>query len=343
MAQGFDLRETIAVVDAMRAPFLAAQRLPVTAKFFLKRIGLTLATLVLVSVGVFAVAQLLPGDIGRTILGPYASPQAVAQVDHDLGTDKPIPVRYWNWSTSFVRGDWGQSYLLNTPVRPMVLQRLRNSIILGGFALLLIVPFSIGLGVLAALNYGKAIDRIITITGLSVIALPEFVSGVILIVVFAVQLKWLPASSTVPNADPVDVFRQLLLPSIPLMLVLFGYISRMARAGTVVSLESNYARTAVLKGLPRRVIIWRHILRNSLLPTISVVSVQTGYLVGGLVVIEKLFNYQGIGLLVFDSAQGHDLPMLEAAVLMVALLYMVANLIADVLYAALNPRVRLAS
>jgi peptide/nickel transport system permease protein len=225
----------------------------------------------------------------------------------------------------------------------MVLQRLRNSIILGGFALLLIVPFSIGLGVLAALNYGKAIDRIITITGLSVIALPEFVSGVILIVVFAVQLKWLPASSSVPNADPVDVFRQLLLPSIPLMLVLFGYISRMARAGTVVSLESNYARTAVLKGLPRRVIIWRHILRNSLLPTISVVSVQTGYLVGGLVVIEKLFNYQGIGLLVFDSAQGHDLPMLEAAVLMVALLYMVANLIADVLYAALNPRVRLAS
>jgi peptide/nickel transport system permease protein len=311
-------------------------------RFFLKRLGLALITLVLVSFAVFAVAQLFPGDVGRTILGPYASPEAVARVDHQLGVDQPLIVRYWNWITAFVHGDWGQSYLLNVPVRPLVLDRLESSIALGAFALILIVPISIGLGVVAALKYGKALDRIITITGLSFVALPEFVVGVILLIIFAVQLGWFPVSSSVPGwGDPVNIVKQLLLPAIPLMFVLFGYISRMARAGTVVSLDSNYARTAVLKGLPQRVVLRRHILRNSLLPTISVVSVQTGYLVGGLVVIETLFSYPGVGKLVYDSAQGHDLPVLAATVLMVAIIYMIANLTADVLYAMLNPRVRL--
>lgn len=309
--------------------------------FLLKRLGLALITLVLISFAVFAVAQILPGDVGRTILGPYATQQQVASLDHQLGVDKPIPVQYWNWVTGFVRGDWGQSYLLNTPVRPMVLQRLLNSIILAAFALLLIVPISVGLGVMAALGYGKTIDRVISITGLSLIALPEFVVGVILLIIFAVQVGWFPVSSSVPSANPVDVVRQLLLPSIPLMLVLFGYISRMARAGTVVALNSNYTRTAVLKGLPRSVVIGRHVLRNSLLPTISVISVQIGYLVGGLVVIEKLFSYPGIGYLVYQSAQGHDLPMLQATVVLIALIYMISNLSADIMLALLNPRIRL--
>jgi peptide/nickel transport system permease protein len=309
----------------------------------LKRLGLALITLVLVSLAVFGVAEVLPGDVGRTILGPYASNEQVERLNHELGNDRPLLVRYGEWIGGFVTGDWGESQLLNTPVRPLVSERLKNSLILGGFALLLIVPLSIGLGVLAALHYGKFLDRLISVTGLSLIALPEFVAGVILLVVFAVKLGWFPVSSNVPSANPVDVFQQLLLPSIPLMLVLFGYISRMARAGTVESLHSNYVRTAILKGLPRRQVIARHVLRNALLPTISVVSVQVGYLVGGLVVIETLFSYPGIGKLVLDSAVGHDLPVLEATVLTVAVLYMVSNLVADVLYAVLNPRIRLAS
>jgi peptide/nickel transport system permease protein len=311
-------------------------------RFLLKRLGLALITLVLISLAVFLVAQILPGDVGRAMLGPYATNQQVARFDHQLGLDRPLPVQYWNWISGFVQGNWGQSYLLNTPVRPMVFQRLLNSLALGAFAMLLILPVSIGLGVVAALDYGKLGDRLISITGLSLIALPEFVVGILLLVVFAVQLGWFPVSSTVPSANPVDIVRQLLLPSIPLMLVLFGYISRMARAGTIVALNSNYARTATLKGLPRRVVITRHILRNSLLPTITVVSVQIGYLVGALVVIETLFNYPGIGKLVLDSAVGHDIPMLEATMLMVAIIYMVSNLIADVLLAILNPRIRLA-
>jgi peptide/nickel transport system permease protein len=309
-------------------------------RFLLKRLGLALITLVLISIAVFLTAQILPGDVGRTILGPYATNLQVARLDHQLGADKPLPVRFWDWITSFIRGDWGTSQLLFIPVRPFVLERLKNSIILAGFALILIVPLSIFLGVISALRYGSALDRVISITGLSLIALPEFVAGVILLVFFAVKLGWFPASSTVPSANPGDILHQLLLPAIPLMLVLFGYIARMARAGTVTVLNSNYVRTAVLKGLPQSVVIWRHVLRNSLLPTISVVSVQVGYLVGGLVVIEELFSYPGIGKTIYDSAIGHDLPMLEATVLLVAIIYMVSNLIADVCYALLNPRIR---
>jgi peptide/nickel transport system permease protein len=303
---------------------------------------LTVITLVIVSFVVFGASQLLPGDVGRTILGPYASQQQVDELDHTLGTDKPLPVRYWNWASDFVRGDWGVSPVQNVEVRPLVLHRLRNSLILGAFAMVLIVPFSIFMGVMAALNYGKTLDRVISITGLSFIALPEFVVGVILIVIFAVQLGWFPTSSQVPGSDPVDWFRQLLLPAIPMMFVLFGYIARMARAGTVDALQANYTRTAILKGLPRRYVVWRHVVRNAMLPTITVVSVQVGYLVGGLVVVETLFAYPGIGQLTLESANGHDLQTLEACVLMIAIIYCVANFIADLAYGLLNPRVRVA-
>src|SRR6476619_4351276 len=311
-------------------------------RYVLRRLGLTAITLVLVSFAVFAASQLLPGDVGRTILGPYASQQQVDALDKSLGNDKPLPVRYWNWASDFVKGDWGVSPVQNVEVRPLVLGRLKNSLYLAAFAMVLIVPFSIFMGVVAALNYGKLVDRGITIVGISFIALPEFVIGVILIVVFAVQLGWFPTSSQVPGTNPVDWFRQLLLPAIPIMFVLFGYISRMARAGTIEALQSNYVRTAVLKGLPQRHVIVRHVLRNSLLPTITVVSVQVGYLVGGLVVVETLFSYPGIGELILNAATGHDLPTLEASVLMIALIYTVSNLVADVVTALLNPRVRLA-
>lgn len=311
------------------------------SRFLLRRLAFALITLVITSFLLFAMAQVLPGDVGRTILGPYATQAQVAAVDHQLGVDKPLLVRYWSWITGFIRGDWGTSYLLNTAVRPMVLDRLVNSLALAAFAMLITVPISIGLGVVAALNYGKAADRAITITGLSLIALPEFVAGVLLIVLFSIEVHWFPSASNVPSWNPLDILHQFLLPAIPLVLVLFGYISRMARAGTIVSLSSNYTRTAILKGLPSSVVIWRHVLRNSLLPTISVISVQFGYLVGSLVVIETLFSYPGIGKLVYDSAVGHDLPMLEATVLVVAIIYYISTLLADVLYAALNPRIRL--
>jgi len=312
-------------------------------RFVLKRLGLALITLFLVSVMLFAIAQVMPGDVGRAILGPYAAEQQVKALDHTLGVDRPLLVRYWNWAGGFVSGRWGKSYLMDEPALPLVTRRLLNSLILGGFALCLIAPVSIGIGVLAALREGEWFDRTAAVVGLSLIALPEFASGIAVLVIFAVVLGWLPVSSHVPGPDPIDWFRQLLLPSIPLMFVLFGYISRMARAGTVEVLHAHYTRTAILKGLPRRTVIWSHVLRNSLLPTITVIGVQTGYLIGGLVVTETIFNYPGIGKLIFDSAVGHDLPVLQSAVLLIAIVYMLLMLITDIIYTVLDPRIRLSA
>lgn len=310
-------------------------------RYLARRVSLALLTLVLISFVVFAAAEVLPGDIGRTILGQFALPEQVAALNHKLGVDQPLLKRYYEWSTSYLRGDWGDSYLLNIPVRGLVLDRLVNSLYLAAFTLAITVPISIAFGVYAALHESKPVDRAITVFGLSLIALPEFVTGVVLIIVFAVQLEWLPVTSSVPTLNPASWVRELLLPALPLAMLFFGYLSRMARAGAVEVLHSNYVRTATLKGLKRSTVIRDHVLRNALLPTITVIAVQSGYLVGGLVVIETLFNYPGLGKLIYDSAIGHDIPVLESTVLLVAVFLMTANLLADIANAYLDPRIRL--
>jgi peptide/nickel transport system permease protein len=312
-------------------------------RFILKRLGLALVTLAIATFVLFAVAQILPGDVGRSILGPYATTAQVARLDHQLGADKPIPTRYANWIYGLARGTWGKSDLLQVPVRPLVMSRLQNSLILGAVALGLIIPISIASGILAALRQGKPLDRIISVAGLSFVAVPEFVTGVALLVVFSIQLGWFPASSSPPSsANPLVVLHELLLPALPVMLSHFGYVSRMARAGTIDVLSANYIRTARLKGLPPRAVVWRHVMRNAMLPTVTVVMVQSGYVFGGLVVIETLFNYPGLGRLILTSATNHDIPTLQASVFLVILLFMALNLIADLLYGVFNPRIRLA-
>ena len=308
------------------------------ARFILKRLGLALITLWILSVIVFLLGQVLPSDPGRAVLGPLADPRAVKALDHQLGVDKPLLTQYWNWITNFP----GTSTQYQAPIGPILGPALGRSIKLAIFAFIIVVPLGILGGVVSALNYGKPIDRTISIVGQSVLTIPEFVSGIILIVVFAVELKWLPVSATPPPGSGFFTqLKYLILPVIPLVLVLFGYIARMARVGTVEALDSDYARTAILKGLPRGVVVRRHILRNSLLPTITVVATQTGYLIGGLVVIETLFRYNGIGLLTYNAANQHDIPMLEACVLTIGVVYMVVTLIADISFSLLNPRIRL--
>jgi peptide/nickel transport system permease protein len=314
------------------------------ARFILRRMALMLLTLFIVSVLVFTLAEVLPGDVGRTILGPYATPEQVAALNHELGVDRPLPVRYLDWITDFVTGDWGESYLLDTSTFDLIMERLWNSMKLGLTASVIIIPISILMGVLAGLREGGFIDRFVSIVGLSLTAIPEFVSGVILLVLFAVQLQWLPVSAQAPPGSPFwEQIRYFLLPAMPLMFVLFGYIARMARAGTLDVVESQYYRTAVLKGLPRWQVIGRHVLRNSLPPTVTVVALQTGFLVGGLVVIETLFNYPGLGKLLLDSAIGHDVIVLEAGAMTTGVIIMVLNLFADLSYGLLNPRIRLAT
>jgi peptide/nickel transport system permease protein len=311
------------------------------AIFIAKRFGLALITLWILSLIVFFAGQVLPGDPGRAILGPLAAQSAVKALDHQLGVDQPLLTQYWSWISGFVHGDMGTSYQFRAPVEPFISGAIQHSLKLAGVAFVIVVPLGILGGVVAALNVGKATDRIITVLGLSFSTVPEFVSGIVVIIVFGIWLNVLPISAAwEPGASPFNQLYHLILPSIPLVLILFGYIARMARAGTVEALDSDYARTATLKGLPRGVVIRRHVLRNSLVPTVTVIATQTGYLIGGLVVIETLFNYQGIGNLIFLAAQDKDFPMLEAGVLTIGIVYMFATLVADFIYSMLNPRIR---
>jgi peptide/nickel transport system permease protein len=309
--------------------------------FILKRIGLAVITLFILSLIVFFAAQVLPGDPARAILGPLASASAVKALAHQLGTDKPVLDQYWTWISHVVQGHLGNSYSYREPIGPHLTSALGNSLKLAAVAFVLVVPLGILGGVIAALNVGKPIDRIISVVGLSATVIPEVVSGIVLILIFAIGLNVLPLSATAPPGSGIGTtIFHLIMPAIPLTLILFGYIEQMARAGTVEALASDYARTATLKGLPRGVIIRRHILRNSLLPTITVIATQTGYLIGGLVLVEYLFRYNGIGSLIYNAANSKDFPMLEAGVLVIGVVYMVATLIADILYSLLNPRIR---
>ncbi|HLH59788.1 MAG TPA: ABC transporter permease [Streptosporangiaceae bacterium] len=311
-------------------------------RYLVKRLGLAILTLLLLSVIVFTAGQILPGNPGRSILGNLASQQAVAQLNRQLGLDKPVPLQYWNWITGMVRGDFGRSYEYRAPVSSFLFPALGHSLKLAAVAFVIVVPLSVLGGVAAALNRGRAVDRVISTTGLSLCTVPEFVSGIVLIVLFGIELKALPVSANAPPGSGVlTQLRYLLLPSIPLVFLLFGYIARIARAGTIEALESDYVRTATLKGLGRPAIIARHVLRNSMLPTITVIATQTGYLIGGLVVTETLFNYPGLGRLIYNAANQKDFPMLEAGVLVIGVVYLTATLLADLVATSLNPRVRL--
>ncbi len=311
-------------------------------RYVLKRLGLAVLTLVLLSIIIFFAAQVLPGNPGRAILGPFASPQAVQALDRQLGVNRPLVDQYWRWISGAVHGNLGTSYQFHAPVRSFLFPALGRSLELAAFAFILVTPLGIFGGVVAALNRGRLIDRIISVGGLSLSTVPEFVSGIILIVIFAIETKVLPVTAqTPPGASFLTHLRYLILPAVPLLFILFGYISRMARAGTIEALDSDYVRTATLKGLPRRVVIRRHVLRNALLPTVTVIATQTGYLIGGLFVIENLFNYPGVGRLILTAAMDKDFPMLEAGVLFIGVVYLVATLIADVMYTVLNPRIRL--
>ena len=298
-------------------------------------------TLWLLSLLVFAGGRMLPGNVGRAMLGPFADQKAVDVLNHEMGTDRPLLIQYGDWISGFVTGDLGLSYAYRSPVAPFLTTALTNSAKLAAVAFLLVVPLGILGGVIAALYRGRAADRIITVAGMSATIVPEFVSGIVLILIFGVWLRWFPISTTWPQgAGPLTQVYYLLLPSVPLVLILFGYIARMARAGMIEALDAEYTRTAVLKGLSYTQVIWRHVLRNALLPTISVIATQTVYLIGGLVVIEILFQYQGIGSLIYTAANKKDFPMLQAGVMTVGALFALTTLLADLLYARLNPRIR---
>ncbi|MDL1899952.1 ABC transporter permease [Anaerolineae bacterium CFX9] len=312
-------------------------------RYLLRRIALLAVTLLITSAIIFALTQLLPGDIPRLILGRDARPEAIERLRADLGLNDPVPVQYINWLMSFLSGDWGTSFTGGSaPVRPLVMERLNNSLALAGLTLIFSIPLSIVLGVIAGLRENSWLDSVISVLTLSVVGLPEFVTGLVLINVLALGFGWFPASASPPSSgDLGEWLRQLTLPAITATFVLLAYVVRMTRAGMIDELKKPYVRTAVLKGLPQHVVIIRHVLRNALLPTITVIALSFGWLIGGLIVIENVFSYPGLGRLMTAAVERKDIPLMQAVVMVTIFFFALANLIADLLYALLNPRIRL--
>jgi peptide/nickel transport system permease protein len=311
--------------------------------YTLRRFLLLILTMLVTSAVIFSLTQLLPGDTARLILGREASEQAVERLREEFGLNDPAPQQYINWLSRFITGDWGRSFTSGNPeVRPLVMDRLGNTLRLALLTFAISIPLSIFLGVIAALRENSWLDSAISVVSLSVVGLPEFVTGLVLINLLALQFGWFPATAQVSdNSSLLDWLRALLLPALTATFVLLGYVSRMARAGVIDELKKPYVRTATLKGLPRRQVIIRHVLRNALLPTITVIALSVGWLIGGLVVIENVFNYRGLGALLVDAVKQKNLPVLQAVVMVIIFFFALANLAADLLYAVLNPRIRL--
>ncbi len=313
-------------------------------RFLIRRIALLAVTMVITSVIIFGLTQLVPGDVARLILGRDASPEALQALRDEFGLNDPVPQQYVRWLGGFVTGDWGRSITgAKQDVRPLVLERLGNSMRLAAMTLVISIPLSIFLGVIAALNENTWIDSAVSLLSLSVVGLPEFVTGLVLINGLALGVKALnlPATSAVPDNTLADWIHELILPSLTATFVLLGYVARLTRAGVIDELKKPYVRTATLKGLPQRTVIFKHVLRNALLPTITVIAISFGWLIGGLVVIENVYNYPGLGALLVDAVKQKNLFLLQAIIMITIFFFAVANLAADVIYAILNPRIRL--
>lgn len=309
--------------------------------FIVRRLAMLALMFILVSMLIFALTQVLPGDVTTMVLGRYASPEAKAALRSELGLDRPLPVQYASWLANFVRGSWGTSVSLHSGIAHLILERSINSAYLALMALMMFAPLGIVLGLLAGLRRSTWVDSTLSIGSLAFIGLPEFVTGLLLISVFAIQLGWLPASSFIPpGTNFVEAFPKLILPGMTVALTSLAYVLRMTRASTVEAVKMDYVRTARLKGLPPHKVLFGHILRNALLPTVTVIAVSIGWLVGGLIITESLFGYPGLGRLVLFAVQRRDLPLIQATTMLIVVVVMLSNLTADIIYAYLNPRIR---
>jgi peptide/nickel transport system permease protein len=311
-------------------------------RFISRRLLLSLITLWLLTTIVFVIANVLPNDVGRTILGPFAPQESVDALNQKLGTDRPLIVQYLDQLRSVATFDYGNSYVTDQPVLPQLAAAMVRSAKLAGLALFLTIPIAIAAGLYAARRRDRPVDRGIVLLGVTSSSIPEFVTGTMLVVIVGVGLKALPVLATPPpNADIPTQIKYLLMPATAMAIVYFGYIARMTRAGTIEVLQSDYTRTAAMKGLTTGQTMRRHVLRNALIPTVAVIAVQIGYLFGGIIAVEKIFNYNGMGQTMLFAAQRKDIPMLTGGVIIIGIVYMLATLAADMTIAWMNPRIRL--
>ncbi len=308
----------------------------------LNRLLGTLGVLFGMSILIFAAVHILPGNVAYAILGEYATPAAVAQLEQQLGLHDPLWLQYWRWLRDMLHGDFGQSLSMSRPAFPVIVDALGRSALLAGIAFLIVAVLGIALGVHAATHRGQASDRVATLMQLVFIAIPDFFWGILCVVVFAAWLHWLPAAGYAPLAEGgVLVWAShLLLPVLVLAVGSLAHVSRLTRSSMLEVLGSRYVLAARARGYSGSRVLWRHALPNALLPAITILAVDFGILIGGVVVIESVFAYPGLGRMLVFAIEQHDLPLLQAGMMVLTAIYAFANLIADLLYAVLNPRIR---
>lgn len=305
------------------------------------RLALVLLVLVAVSVLVFAITSILPGNVAYLILGQFAPPDQVRALELKLGLDDPLWVQYARWAGRMAIGDFGESMLMSRPVAPLVAEAIQRSLVLAGVSFVFIAVIGLALGVVAALRHNGPLDHAVSVGTYLGIAVPEFFWAIVVILVFASTLGWLPSSGYEPVAAGLGTWAlHLVAPVLTLVFGHLAHVSRLTRSSMIEVLQSPYVVAARAKGLPERRVVLRHALRNALLPAITVLALDVGRLMGGIVVIETVFAYPGLGRLIVFSIQSRDIPTLQAAILVVAAIYALANLAADLLYAFLNPKIR---
>jgi len=310
--------------------------------FIIRRLLLGILVLIMVSILVFLATQALPGDPARAILGRSATPASLAALRRQLHLDQPVLTQYWTWVTGLLHGNLGTSLAAQEPVTTLLGPKLVNSAVLVTIAAVLSIPVSIAIGAWAALKREKIFDTASSNLLLVLAALPEFVVGVVLVILFATTVfNVLPGVSTVPpGSRPWDDWAALVLPTLTLVIAVAPYVARIMRASMIEVLESDYVEMARLKGLPERTVLVRHALPNALGPVFQVIALNLAYLAGGIIVVEAVFNYTGIGSALQEAVVNHDLPVVQALAMLIAAVYVILNLLADVATILVTPKLR---
>jgi peptide/nickel transport system permease protein len=310
-------------------------------RFILNRLGSMAVTMLVISILVFLIAEVVPVDPARNALGRYATEESVQELREKMGLDRPAIVRYADWLTGIFRGDFGISIHYQRPVGQLVWARLKRTLALAALGFAFMMPTGLLLGSIAGINEGKPIDRILSIMGGIFVSIPTFASGIFMIVIFALWLGWLPGASVPDPEDRVGEFLiKLALPILTLALDEIGYLTRLMRVSTAEVMDSDYVRTAVLKGVPKRKVIRRHVFRNAMIAPFTAIMLHVNWLIGGVVVVEVLFNYPGLGSLLLDAALRNDIILLMGGTLVLTFVAVASQAVADIGVYFLNPRLR---
>jgi peptide/nickel transport system permease protein len=311
------------------------------AGYLARRLLYMVFTLWVITLLVFLVTHLLPGNVAVMILGQYQNVEQLRALEAKLGLNDPLPVQYWRWLRGILHGDLGTSVVMDRPVAPILWERIERSAPVALGALLVTAVVGIVLGTVAAVHENRLVDHAVSTTSFLGISVPEFFWGIVLILVVAGYFELLPSSGYVPaTKDPLGWLARLVLPVLTLALTLVAHTSRLTRSSMLDVLRSQYVRAARARGLPERSVVYRHALPNALLPTVTVLAGNFGWLMGGLVVVETVFAFPGLGGLLVFAVQQRDIPLVEAAIVVIAGFYCLANLAADVTYTYLDPRIR---